>query len=139
VWAFFDWLRWRQALATMPPEHALGRQGEDLAHRFLQRKGYQVVDRNWRSRKGLKEVDLMAWDQDRFVLVEVKTRRNATFAAPERNIDQVKVVALRAAAREYCRYYGISLQAVRFDFIGVVMEPALQIEHETDAITLFNR
>ncbi len=139
VWAFFDWLRLRQARAKLSPEHALGVQGEDLAHRYLQRKGYRVVARNWRSRRGLHEVDLMAWDGDRLVIVEVKTRRRDTFAAPERNVDAVKLRALRAAARDYCRYREHLLASLRFDFIGIVIEPHLRIDHIEDAAILFER
>jgi putative endonuclease len=136
LWTFFDWLRQRQARASMTPEHALGRQGEDLAHRYLQGRGMRVIDRNWRSRRGLLEVDIIAQDGDRTVFIEVKTRRSAKFAAPERNIDVVKTKALVWAAREYCRKYVIDEQFTRIDYVQVVLEPKLKIEHEKDALSV---
>lgn len=120
----------------MTPEHALGQQGEDLAHRYLQAKGMRVVDRNWRSRRGLLEVDIIARDGERTVFVEVKTRRSAEFAAPERNIDSIKTKALIWAAREYCRKSNVSLEMARIDFVQVVLEPKLKIEHESDALSV---
>lgn len=136
LWAFFDWLRQRQDRARFRAEHALGRQGEDLAHRYLQQKRYRIIDRNWRSRSGLLEVDLIGYDGERLVFVEVKTRRRGDFAAPERNIDILKTKALVWAAREYCRKYSIPLLQARVDFVGVVLEPDLRIEHEVDAVSV---
>lgn len=123
----------------MTPEHALGRQGEDLAHRYLQERGMRVIDRNWRSRRGLLEVDIIALDGERTVFVEVKARRNADFAAPERNIDSVKTKALVWAAREYCRKYAINLQMARIDYVQVVLEPKLTIVHDEDALSVMRR
>jgi putative endonuclease len=138
LWTFFDWLRQRQARATLTPEHALGRQGEDLAHRYLQSQRLRVIDRNWRSRRGLLEVDLIAVEGDRTVFVEVKTRRRADHAAPERNIDAVKTRALVWAAREYCRKYSIDPQFARIDYVQIVLEPTLTIEHDRDTLSILS-
>ncbi len=136
VWSFFDWLRQRQDARRLIPAHALGRRGENLAHRYLQRRGYRVVERNWRSRHGLREADIIAWHGERLVLVEVKTRRTDEHAAPERNMDAAKAVALGAAAREYCQRWKVPVEMVRIDFIGVVIEPRLRIVHDVDALPL---
>lgn len=139
LWTFFDWLRHRHDRATLRPEHALGHQGESLAHRYLQRKGYRVVGRQWRTWMGLREVDIIAWDRDRLVFVEVKSRRHDRDAAPARNISEVKRIGLRAAAREYCRDLRVPLLQARVDYIEIVFEPRLRIDHDIDALSLFDR
>ena len=60
-----------------------GRRGEELAYRHLRREGYRVVARNYRSRSGKGEIDLLGWDGEMLACVEVKTRKNADFGRPE--------------------------------------------------------
>ncbi len=138
LWLFFDRLRQWQDRRCLEPKQAIGRYGEDLAHRELQRRGYRVIDRNWRSKAGWEEVDLIAWQRgtpDRLIFVEVKTRSSDTFGSPERNIDRVKEIALRRAAREYCRKALLPEEIVRFDQLSIVLEPELRIAHHPDAFT----
>src|SRR6185295_10596464 len=63
---------------------ASGRRAEDLAHRFLRRRGMTIVARNYRPPFGGGEIDLIAWHGDRLVFVEVKSRATGEFGAPER-------------------------------------------------------
>ena len=122
----------------MQATHALGRRGEDLTHRYLQGKGYFVIERNWRSRSGLHELDLIAWQRgspDRLIVVEVKSRRSDQFGSPDRNIDRGKEIAVRSAAREFCRKKRIEEELVRFDTVSIVFEPVQRIEHNTDAFS----
>ena len=122
----------------MEPTHALGRRGEDLSHRYLQGRGYFVIERNWRSRSGLHEIDLIAWQKgspDRLIVVEVKSRRTDQFGSPDRNIDRDKEIAVQRAAREFCRKKHLAEELVRFDTISIVFEPMLRVEHNTDAFT----
>ena len=70
-----DLLRHRARRRHMNSDHALGRRGEDIAQRFLQRAGIVIVDRNYRMSSGAGEVDLVGWDGDRLVFVEVKSRQ----------------------------------------------------------------
>ncbi|MBX9717408.1 MAG: YraN family protein, partial [Microbacteriaceae bacterium] len=117
---------------TLAPGHALGRKGEDAAHRYLQGLGYRVVGRNWRSKDGKKELDLIAWQRgepDRLVIVEVKSRRTDEGGAPERNVDRAKLRGMKWGASEYCRQNRVEERLVRFDVISVVFEPEMRIEH----------
>lgn len=59
---------------------ALGRYGEDVAARWLEDQGYEIVDRNWRCRDG--ELDLVGTHQGWWVAVEVKTRRGTGYGHP---------------------------------------------------------
>jgi putative endonuclease len=100
-----------------------GRHGEDLAHRHLRALGFIVVARNWRPPQGGGEIDIIAWEGDWLVFVEVKTRASAELSVPERAIDPEKIDALRRAARDYMRRSGarsgLDPEHIRFDAISV--------------------
>ena len=61
-------------------KQALGREGERVAERYLKKKGYTLVERNYRCRGG--EVDLIVLDRRVVVFVEVKTRTDHGFGTP---------------------------------------------------------
>ncbi len=128
-----DGLRHRARKRSWPPHLASGRRGEDLAHRFLQRRGLRVVARNYRARSGAGEIDLVAWDGDRLVFVEVKARRTEEFGAPDRAVDREKQLALVRTAREYARRARIEWDHVRFDVVNVVFSDPPALAHIKDA------
>ncbi|MDE2640689.1 MAG: YraN family protein [Chloroflexota bacterium] len=79
----------------------LGRDGEEVAARYLRRRGYTLLDRNRRSEGG--EIDIVARDRDgAIVFVEVRTRRGrgAALAALE-SVDPAKQERLRMGAAAY--------------------------------------
>ena len=100
LYKFADLLRHRARLRRMPADHALGRRGEDIAHRFLQRAGIVIVERNYRMASGAGEVDLVGWEGDRLVFVEVKCRVTDAYGAPDRAIGPEKQRSLIRAARD---------------------------------------
>jgi putative endonuclease len=109
-----------------PEDH--GRIGEDLAHRYLRRHGCVVVARNYRTRSGSGEIDLVAWHGATLAFVEVKTRRNAEFGAPEGAVDAEKRDRVMRAARDYARRADIPWEQVRFDIVSVILEPDVSVE-----------
>jgi putative endonuclease len=123
----FDALRRR----TFPDNH--GRMGEDLAHRYLRRRGCTVVARNYRPRSGPGEIDLIAWHGQRLVFVEVKTRSSAEFGTPDRAVDADKRAALERAAHEYARRANVSWEKTRFDIVSVVLERPVRVDWMRDA------
>jgi putative endonuclease len=123
----FDALRRR----TFRDNH--GRMGEDLAHRYLRRRGYTVVARNYRPRSGPGEIDLVAWHGDRLVFVEVKTRASVEFGTPDRAVDEDKRVALERAAREYARRANVGWEKTRFDIVSVVLARPVRVDWMQDA------
>lgn len=125
-----DAVRRRARRKRMDPAHALGRDGEDTAHRFLQRAGLIVVARNYRTPGGSAEVDLIARDGETLVFVEVKSRETDAFGAPDRAIDSVKQEKIRRAAAHYLRRSGHDPGRVRFDIVSIV---AGEAEHFRDA------
>jgi len=108
----------------------LGKRGENLAHRHLRKLGFTVVARNWRPPQGGGEIDIIAWEGDWLVFVEVKSRASAEISVPERAIDPEKIDALRRAARDYIRRSGADESHIRFDAISVT---AGTVEHFREA------
>lgn len=123
---YFRRRQWRGDLA-------LGRRAEDIAHRFLQRRGYLVAARNVRAADGSGELDLVAWQEGTLVFVEVKSRSTTEFGAPERAIGPDKQEHILRMARDYVRRRGGEPVAVRFDVVTVVFGPRTKVEHWPDA------
>lgn len=127
-----DFARHQGHRRTMEPDLATGRRGEDIAHRFLQRAGMTVVARNFRTRGGSGEVDLVAWDGDQLVFVEVKTRTSGEYGPPDRAIGPDKIYRIVNASREYARRAGIEWERVRFDTICILLRTPPAIVHHRD-------
>jgi putative endonuclease len=123
--------RYRTRHAT--PEQAHGHRGEDLAHRFLRRQGLTVVARNFHQRAGRGELDIVAWDRQTIVFVEVKSRASAEFGDPGRAVGTDKEKDLRRAAGEYLRRCGVAMEQARFDLVNIVLTDPPEIEWIKDA------
>jgi putative endonuclease len=117
------------------PSQALGRRGEDLAHRYLERRGMTIVARNYRTATGSAEADLVAWERDTLVFIEVKTRSTEEYGPPDRAIGDEKRRAIVRAASDYARRAGVPAEKVRFDVINVVLSTPPSFEHIRDAFT----
>jgi putative endonuclease len=130
---FADALRHRARLRRERPEMAAGKRGEDIAHRFLQRAGIVIVARNFRTANGSAELDLIGWEKDTLVVIEVKSRTTEEYGSPERAMSPEKEKAVVRAAREYARHAEIPLENVRFDVVSVVFGTPPQVRHQRDA------
>jgi putative endonuclease len=102
---------------------ALGKKGEDLALQYLRKKGFTLLERNWRFRH--KEVDIIAADGRDLVFVEVKTRSNEWFGTPEEAVDDKKQRYLMDAAEAYIRANNIDTN-IRFDVVSIILKPGYQ-------------
>lgn len=111
----------------MAAHNELGKWGEDLAADYLQRKGYTIIERDWKS--GRRDLDIVAKNGNVIVFVEVKTRRNSLYGQPEEAVDYRKLQSLQQAINHYIKFRHIS-QEVRFDIISIVgtigSEPDIQ-------------
>jgi len=76
-----------------------GARGEELAARYLENRGYRVLDRNFRTRRG--EIDIVAQAGDRVVFVEVKHWKVLGVEALEQSLGGRKQSRIRAASRAY--------------------------------------
>ncbi len=132
LYEFADLLRQHARRKRMPEEHALGRRGEDVAQRFLQRSGIVIVERNYRMASGAGEVDLIGWEGDTLIFVEVKARQSDACGAPDRAIGRQKEASLVRAAREYARHAEVPWKNVRFDVVNVVFSTPPVVTHFRD-------
>jgi len=96
----------------------LGRRGEELAAEELRRRGYEIVERNWRCDVG--EVDIVARRGPVWAFVEVRTRRGEAFGAPEESITPRKRARMQAVAERYIAQHG--LQDVDGQLLMVAVE-----------------
>ena len=78
---------------------SIGKSGEDEAAKVLEKKGYKILDRNYRTRYG--EVDIVARDGQTIVFVEVKKRRSNRYGSAKEAIGQKKMKRLAMAAKDY--------------------------------------
>jgi putative endonuclease len=131
-----DFARHHGRQHSWAPDQVTGRRGEDIAHRFLQRAGMTVVARNHRTSGGSGEVDLVAWDGDTLVFVEVKTRSTAEYGPPERAIGEAKAQKLILAARDYARSANVPWSSARFDIVTVVLDTPPTVTLMRDAFTV---
>lgn len=93
-----------------------GNRGEDIATEFLQRKGYTILERNWRHSRS--EVDIIAEDKGMIVFVEVKTRRSQKFGHPEESVSEAKQQKLLEAADAYLESLE-DAKELRFDIVSI--------------------
>lgn len=109
----------------------LGNVGEDIATTYLQSKGYNIIQRNWRFRH--KEIDIIARYNNLLVVVEVKTRSSAQIAMPHVAVNREKQRFLIEAANNYVVRHNLDI-GVRFDIIAIWYEGKKQIvDHIEDA------
>lgn len=72
----------------MYKRHEIGKLGEDLACKYLQNKGYKILERNFEAKQG--EIDIIALDKEELVFIEVKTRSNILYGKPAEAVNEIK-------------------------------------------------
>lgn len=115
----------------MAEHNELGKWGEEIASRYLQEKGYVIIERDWKS--GKKDIDIIAIDNDVYVFVEVKSRQNRMFSEPENAVNYNKMQYLKQAISNYIKYRCLN-NNVRFDVVTIVgkIGERPEIEHIKD-------
>lgn len=89
---------------------------ESRAADFLQRAGLRIVARNYHCRRG--EIDLVAWEGDTLVFVEVRFRRHRHFGSAGASVDRRKQRKLLAAAESYLQQHRLDCPC-RFDVVAI--------------------
>jgi putative endonuclease len=116
--------------------HEIGAHGEELAAKHLVAKGYRILDRNWRSRRG--EIDLVAEKDGEIVFVEVKARRSHAFGTPEEAVTRAKQQKLIRTANAYLARRGSPDTRWRIDVIALdlnVEGEVVRLEHFENAVS----
>ena len=104
----------------MDPRRSVGKRGEEEAARFLQKRGFAILDRNVRSRLG--EIDLVARDGKVLVFVEVKTLRERGGDPPQTAVGQSKQRRLGQLAQHYLKWKRLGEVSCRFDVVAVTLD-----------------
>ena len=95
----------------------LGKEGERIAEQYLKRKGYRLVERNYRCAVG--ELDLIVLDRRVVVFVEVKTRTGEGFGTPLEAVETRKQRKMIQAAQFFLNTKGLHQRDARFDVVGI--------------------
>jgi putative endonuclease len=103
------------------PRVAFGKHGEDIACEELQRRGYVILDRRFRTRCG--ELDIVARDGIFIVFVEVKARADGNFGDPLESITWQKRRQLARMAAAYLFQKRLGDAPCRFDVVAIVEGP----------------
>ncbi|RJO61226.1 MAG: YraN family protein [Dehalococcoidia bacterium] len=114
---------------------ATGQLGEKLAQNFLKKRGYRIVETNYRSRDG--EVDIIVSKDGILVFVEVRAKSSRTFGTPEESITRRKKQKLILVAQDYVQTHGMQESPWRIDFVAVELDntgKAVRIEQFEDAV-----
>lgn len=102
-----------------------GDKGEDLAVSFLERRGYKVIERNYRIRGG--EIDIVALEGDTLVFVEVKARSSEEFGSPLEAITYRKLKVLVRAAEFYKMKHPRLPEAMRIDAVAISFDKNYEV------------
>ena len=94
----------------------LGKFGEDLAAKFLEHNGYQIIERNYHCIYG--EIDIICKKSNQIILVEVKARKSLKFGEPLEAITEKKRQKIIKTAYHFLTRHQLDL-SVRFDIITI--------------------
>lgn len=115
----------------MPNNTEKGNKGEELAETFLIKKGYQILDKNWRFKH--LELDLVALVNKTLVVVEVKLRAGDAYGKPEDFVSLKKQKNTIKAANAYIIEKDLDYET-RFDIISIIQnQNETKIEHIVEA------
>jgi putative endonuclease len=114
-----------------------GDEGEDIASDYLLKKGYEIVERNYRFGKG--EIDIVAKDPETnfTVFIEVKSKKNLEFGDPVYSVTKNKMKQIKRIAELYLYDKEIASIDCRFDVVTVLLRGNQKpiIEHYVNAFT----
>lgn len=114
----------------------LGRKGEEAAARFLYKRGYEILERNWSCYAG--EADIIAQDEGALVFVEVKTRRDCQKGFPAEAVSSEKRDKYEKIALAYLSDADLTDMPVRFDVVSIVVvaRNRAMIRHHINAFSV---
>jgi len=101
----------------MDPRREFGNEGENLAATFLEQKGYQILERQYRCSFG--EIDLICRLGDEVVFVEVKSRHTHEYGYPEESVTATKRRHLLSVSEEYLESHHLCESPWRVDVIAI--------------------
>lgn len=103
-----------------------GDAGEDLACRYLEKQGYEILERNKHYSK-FCEIDIIAKYKKTVIFVEVKTRKTDNYGSPFEAITKNKYENIKKGVQFYLSENKI--KDYRIDVIGITLKPEIRINH----------
>ncbi|HYA93761.1 MAG TPA: YraN family protein [Thermodesulfobacteriota bacterium] len=97
----------------------LGKKGEEKALRFLNKKGYRIIETNYVCKMG--EMDLIAKEKDTLVFIEVKTRTSTMFGPPQLAVNSWKQRQLSKVALNFLKEKKLEDVKARFDVVAILL------------------
>ncbi len=97
-----------------------GMRGEKLAQDFLKKRGYRIIETNYRTPEG--EIDIVTKQKDCLVFIEVRTKRSLLFGSPEESITHAKMQKLRTMAERYQQSHDNLPLSWRIDVVAVELD-----------------
>jgi putative endonuclease len=124
---------YRHKMAMQKKE--LGKKGEEKALRFLKKKGYRIIEKNYVCKMG--EMDLIAKEKDTLVFIEVKTRTSTMFGPPQLAVTKFKQRQLSKVALNFLKEKKLEDVKARFDVVAILLvQEGEEIELIRDAFDL---
>lgn len=107
--------------------------GEELAEKYLKKKGYRIVERNFRCKLG--EIDIIALYGTELVFVEVKTRNSLKYGLPCESVTATKIRHLKRIAVYYMAMSVSRYRDARIDVIEILIKDGKPYLHHIENIT----
>lgn len=100
--------------------HERGKEGENIATKYLEQNGYEIIDRNFRCKSG--EIDVIAKNNGEYVFIEVKTRSNKNYGLASEAVNKQKIKHLLRAIKYYIYINRLENKFIRIDVIEVYIK-----------------
>ena len=114
---------------------SLGRAGEEYAAKYLQKRGFRIVERNFRCKLG--ELDIVARDGPFLVFTEVRTVAGNAFGSPQESITDKKKKKLRQVALFYAKFRNVGDTPMRFDVVAITADASGSIKKLDHIVNAF--
>ena len=106
----------------MALHNKIGEIGEDIAVKYLKKKGYYIIERNYCNKFG--EIDIIAEKENYKIFIEVKSRTSENYLELAHSLYNKQIAHLRKAAVYFFVDQNIYLSPIRFDLIAIKIDPA---------------
>ena len=111
----------------------VGKEGEEIATKYLNSSGYKILTRNFRGSHG--EIDIIAKERNQIIFVEVKARTNLKYGRPAEAVTKTKQVHIEKTAKYYIYKNKLEHKEIRFDVVEVYfLDGKYRIKHIKNAM-----
>jgi putative endonuclease len=105
----------------------IGQKGEDIASRFLQKNGIEILNKNYNTKYG--EIDLIGIENKTIIFIEVKLRNSNNYGLPSEAVNFLKLKKINKAASCFLNDFDLNDIDCRFDVICLTYEKSVNNYH----------